>query len=66
MMDIVLVALLYASTLSTPNVYVSAFVYTNMAECTKDAEEVKTRLMETKPLSDSYVNVQCIVMPRNT
>jgi len=66
MMQIVLVALLYATTIAQPNVYISSHIYSNMRDCLQDAEEVEARLMETAPNSDSYVNAQCIVMPRST
>jgi hypothetical protein len=65
-MQIVLIALLYTTTIAQPHVYASAYAYSNIQDCLQDAEEVKTRLMETAPNSDSYVNVQCVVMPRST
>lgn len=63
-MEIVLIAFLYFNTVSKPIAYMSGYVYSNMSECWADAEEVKQRLMETAPNKDSYVNVQCIVMPK--
>ena len=65
-MQIVLIALLYATTIDQPNVYISSYIYSNMRDCLRDAEEVEARLMETAPYSDSYVNAQCVVMPRST
>jgi len=65
-MEIVLVSILYLSTVSDPAALVSRYVYSDMRECLEDAVQVEYELMQNAPNSDSYVNVQCVVMPRST
>lgn len=65
-MDIVLVVVLYISNLAPPAAHAERYVYSDMNECLEAAEKLEYVLVQSAPNSDSHVNVQCIVMPRNT
>lgn len=64
-MQIVLVALLYASAISQPVATITGYVYDNIQECRIDAEKVKQALMLTAPSEEARVDVQCLVFPRS-
>lgn len=63
-MQIVLIALLYATALSEPSVLSMSNVYSDMESCLKDVVDVEAWLIETAPNEDSYVSVQCIILPK--
>jgi hypothetical protein len=63
-MDIVLVVVLYLSNAIPPVAHAERYVYSDMSQCIEAAENLKYSLMQSAPNSDSRVNVQCIVMPK--
>jgi hypothetical protein len=63
-MKVVLIALLYATPLSEPSVFAIEQTYSDMQSCLQDAIDVETWLMSMAPNEDSYVDVQCITVPR--
>lgn len=65
-MQIILVALLYASAISQPVATITGYVYDDMQECLIDAERMKQILMQTAPSEQARVDVQCLIFPRST
>jgi hypothetical protein len=62
-MQIILIALLYATPTSEPSVQVHDFVYDNMQECYQDSDFARALLMEGAPYSDSWVDTYCVALP---
>jgi len=62
-MKVVLIALLYVSTISEPSVLSMSYTYPDIQSCLQDAVDVEAWLMTTAPSSSAYIDIHCLVIP---